>query len=80
MTRNIFATSGFAACALLITGCAASPQPPSGHSNFTQQQQQALEDPMHYSPNMDDADIMGGDTGHYDDKAMKRDVDDFWNP
>jgi hypothetical protein len=42
-------------------------------------QQAALKDPMEYSPNMNQ-DISGGDIGHYDRKAMRKDIDDVLNP
>jgi hypothetical protein len=64
-----------AAC-LGVAGCAASPD----HTTLVQRQDKVLSDPMNYTPSVDNTDISGGDIGHYDDKAMKRDVDDFWNP
>jgi hypothetical protein len=68
--------------AILAAGCASSQPAPQAQSSspFTADQQKALADPMHYSPNMDNTDITGGDIGHYDSQAMQRDVDDFWNP
>jgi hypothetical protein len=62
---------------LALGGCA---QGPSQADMSAEHQQQALNDPMNYSPNMDNTDITGGDTGSYDGKALQRDINDFWNP
>jgi hypothetical protein len=62
---------------LILGGCQATPSQAdlsAEHSN------QALNDPMNYSPSMDNTDISGGDTGSFDGKAMQRDINDFWNP
>jgi hypothetical protein len=47
---------------------------------FEKRQDQALRDPMNYSVDMDNTDIMGGGIGEYDAKAMQRDLDAFGNP
>jgi hypothetical protein len=62
---------------VLSAGCDSTP---SQADLVRRDQDQALNDPMNYSPNMDDTDVSGGDTGNYNDKAMKRDVNDFVNP
>ena len=35
---------------------------------------------MNYSPDMEKPDISGGDLGEYKPKAMKKDLDDVFNP
>jgi hypothetical protein len=61
---------------ILLSGCDST----SEYTTVNDRQAQALHDPMNYSVNMDDADMTGGGTSNYDANAMKRDVDDFWNP
>jgi starvation-inducible outer membrane lipoprotein len=62
---------------LMVSGCASGP---SQSEMAEQRQQQALSDPMNYSPSMDNTDITGGGDTNYDAKAMQRDIYDFWNP
>jgi hypothetical protein len=61
---------------LALAGC----QQPSSMAQTTQDQNQALKDPMNYSPNMDNTDISGGGLGSYDNQAMQRDINDLFNP
>ena len=42
--------------------------------------QQAINDPFNYSPHMDRTDISGGGLTDYDNKAMKRDINEVLNP
>lgn len=71
-------TAAFACSALgLLAGCASTP---GADEAMRQRQDQALNDPMGYSPNMDDVDVTGGSIGNYDDKGMKRDLNDLLNP
>jgi hypothetical protein len=60
----------------LVAGCDST----STQAQAVADQQKTLNDPMGYSPNMDSTDITGGGIGAYDDKAMKRDIDDVLNP
>jgi type IV pilus biogenesis protein CpaD/CtpE len=76
MRLNRFPCALLLAACLAAAGCAAS----SDHTTVSQRQDLLLKDPMNYSPTMDNTDITGGDIGHYDSQAMKRDLDDFWNP
>jgi outer membrane lipoprotein-sorting protein len=69
--------SAFLAALLALGGCA---QTPTESETIAQRQDKALQDPMNYSPSMDNTDITGGDVGSYDAKAMQRDLNDFWNP
>ena len=49
--------------------------------SMRERQEQALRDPYGYNPRADDIpSISGGDTGAFDKKSFKRDVDSFWNP
>jgi hypothetical protein len=59
-----------------LSGCGSS----STEAQAAADQQKTLNDPMGYSPNMDATDITGGGIGAYDDKAMKRDLNDVLNP
>jgi hypothetical protein len=76
MRLNAIQYSVLLAACLAAAGCAAS----SDHTTVAQRQNLLLSDPMNYTPPMDNTDITTGDVGNYDAKAMKRDVDDFWNP
>jgi|GEM_PF-3210597 len=60
-----------------LAGCTAT----TSENPVAQHQDQALKDPMNYTPDSPNTDIMGGGLGNYDNKAMKRDLDDFFfNP
>jgi hypothetical protein len=39
-----------------------------------------LRDPMGYRPTFDEPNISGGDIGHFDKKAFKKDWDSVFNP
>ena len=39
-----------------------------------------LRDPFGYKPSMDEPNISGGGIGHYDDKAMKKDLKSVFDP
>jgi hypothetical protein len=60
---------------LASTGC---DMPPGTREQLREHQEQALQDPMDYSPDMSDTDI--GTIGAYNPKAMERDWNEFWNP
>ena len=67
----------------LSPGCSSSDQQPSTRpATAYERQQKALEDPFGYSPEMDRSseDVSGGDLGHFDRDAMKRDLDHVFNP
>jgi hypothetical protein len=57
-----------------IGGCATQ----DTSSSVSARQDKALNDPMNYSPDMKNTDIMGGGVGTYDPNAMKRDLDDVF--
>ena len=61
----------------ITTGCADSPttQP----DDVKARQDQALKDPMNYNTG-DPETVSGNNPNGVDKKAMKKDVDDFWNP
>jgi hypothetical protein len=40
----------------------------------------ALSDPMNYSPDMSNADVMGGGVATYNDKAMQQDINEVVEP
>jgi hypothetical protein len=61
---------------LLAAGCSG----PGMQASMEQRQDQALKDPMNYSPDMQNTDIMGAGIGSYDDKHMKQDLNDVFNP
>jgi type IV pilus biogenesis protein CpaD/CtpE len=62
------------AAAAGVCGCAAQ----DTSSSVSAGQDKALNDPMNYSPDMKNTDIMGGGVGTYDPNAMKRDLDDVF--
>ena len=62
-----------------MCGCTNSP-PATQPSSVYDRQQQALRDPMGYSPHVDKADISGGDIGTLDKQGLRRDVDHVLNP
>jgi len=64
---------------VLFVGCSTQP-PATQPSSAYDRQQQALHDPMGYSPHVDKADISGGDIGSLDKQGLKRDVDHVLNP
>ena len=69
--------------ASLLAGCGSSDQRPTTRpATAYERQQKALEDPFGYSPDMDRAheDVSGGDLGHFDREAMKKDLDHVFNP
>jgi type IV pilus biogenesis protein CpaD/CtpE len=57
-----------------LCGCAAQ----DASTSVSARQDKALNDPMNYSPDMKNTDIMGGGVGTYDPNAMKRDLDDVF--
>jgi hypothetical protein len=76
--RNlVIAMFGSAVVAFLAAGCDSAG---TADEQARHRQDQALNDPMNYSPDMDDVDVTGGSIGNYDDKGMKRDLNDLLNP
>ena len=67
---------------LLAAGCASDKGPTTRPSSIRDRQDAALQDPFGYSPNMDkdSPDVSGGDLGHLDRDAMKKDIDHVLNP
>lgn len=67
---------------LLAAGCASDKEPTTRPSSVRDRQDAALQDPFGYSPNMDKdrQDVSGGDLGHLDRDAMKKDIDHALNP
>jgi hypothetical protein len=77
--RHNFSVLCLAACfalAIYCAGCDTS----DPMENMYNRPSPALADPMHYSPDMENADVTGGSIGTYNDKAMKQDVDEVVNP
>jgi hypothetical protein len=65
--------------AIVLCGCMSDKQPTT-RSSVGDRQQQALNDPFGYSPDMGSPDISGGKINEYDGKAMKKDLDHVLNP
>ena len=63
----------------LIVGCSDESQPTTQPADIHARQQQALKDPMAYGPG-DPETVSGNNPNGIDKKAMKKDVDAFWNP
>jgi hypothetical protein len=64
---------------LLLVGCS-SHQPTTRPASAHDRQDAAMRDPFSYSPDMPRDDISGGDVGHYDRNAMRKDLDHVLNP
>ena len=64
-----------AAVLCLGIGCADDQKGPTSHPGDA-----VLRDPFNYKPGMEDANISGGSIGHYDDKAMKKDLKSVFDP
>ena len=59
----------------LALGCADDHPQPTSHPGDA-----LLKDPFGYKPTFDDPNISGGDIGHFDKKAFKKDWDSVINP
>jgi hypothetical protein len=59
----------------LMPGCADDKNGPTTHAGDA-----IMRDPFGYKPTMDDPNISGGGLGHYDDKAMKKDLKSVFDP
>ena len=70
--------SVFICGAILLGGCAS--QPAQKGNGIADRQDQALKDPMHYSPDMKNTDISGGGVGDFDKEGLRRDMDHVMNP
>ena len=69
---------GCALSAVLCTaGCQSSSAP---RETASDRQDAALRDPFSYGSNWDNPDITRGGITEYNDKAMKKDMDDVLNP
>ena len=65
----------------LISGCSTNQRPTTRPASPYDRQEAALRDPFGYSPEVGkSSDISGGDLGHYDRNAMRKDVDHVLNP
>lgn len=65
---------------LCLSSCSSHKPPSTQPASDFDRQEQALKDPFGYSPGVDRSDISGGDLGHLDKNAMKKDVDHVLNP
>ena len=66
---------------VVIEGCSSNQHSTTRPASAYDRQQAALKDPFAYSPEKDKpADISGGDIGHYDRNAMRKDIDHVLNP
>ena len=64
------------ACFCFVAGCADTKKPESTQ----ERQDRALRDPMGYQTDTKKVDVSGGDLGHFDKDAFKKDVNDALNP
>ena len=62
----------------LAMGCADEQKGPKGPTSHPGDA--ARVDPFNYKPNFGDPSISGGSLGHYDDKAMKKDLKSVFDP
>ncbi len=63
--------------AILLTGCSSSDRAPTAR----QHQDEALRDPMNWSPNTSkDNDISGGGTADFKKDGMKKDINSVFGP
>jgi hypothetical protein len=67
---------------VLSSGCASDndKKPTTRPVSMRQRQDAALRDPFSYKPGVEEQDISGGDLGHFDKDAMKKDIDHVFNP
>ena len=65
--------------ALALAGCADS-TPTTRPTSLRERQEQAMRDPMHYSPDIDHTDISGGGLHDFNKDSFKKDWDNLLNP
>jgi hypothetical protein len=66
---------------LLSPGCASDNKKPTTQpTSMSQRQDDALRDPFGYKPDMRREDVSGGDIGHLDRDALKKDLNNVFNP
>src|SRR4051812_48862627 len=78
MTQSLL----FSSCllpALFIIGCADS-HATTRPASLRERQEQAMRDPMHYSPDLDHNDISGGGLDDFNRDSFKKDWDNILNP
>lgn len=63
-----------------IGGCGPSQPAATQPASASDRQQQALHDPMGYSPHVDKVDNSAGDIGHLDKEGFDRDLNHVLNP
>ncbi len=63
----------------LIAGCTSERKPTTRPSSVRDRQDAALRDPFDYKPDMGQ-DVSGGGIGHLDREALKKDLDNVFNP
>ncbi len=66
-------------CMSLLAGCASDKKPTTRPTSMSERQDAALRDPFGYKPDMS-RDVSGGDIGHLDRDALKKDVNNVFNP
>lgn len=67
-------------CVFCVIGCSPS-HPSTQPSTVSERADQALRDPFGYNPQSTKyPDVSGGDLGHFDKDAMRKDLDDVLNP
>jgi hypothetical protein len=77
---DLIRISGFVILVLPL-GCTSS-HPTTQPTTASQRQDAAMRDPFGYKPDMSDSNTISGDgdVGHYDRKAMRKDLNDVFNP
>ncbi len=63
---------------LILAGCSSGPT--TRPSSVSQRADEAIRDPFGYKPASVDRDVSGGDLGHFDKDAMRKDLNDVLNP
>jgi hypothetical protein len=63
-------------CGAAAVGCAGGQK----GGGINERQDQALNDPMHYSPDFDKTDISGGGIGELDREGLRRDLNHVLDP
>ena len=80
-SSSLLLAPGFLVLALvLIAGCAKSNGPTTRPMTIRERQDQAMKDPMGYSPDMDRTDVSGGGLTDFDRDGFGKDLKNALNP
>ena len=78
--RRIFLAILYLLSSILVFSSGCSDNKKERRPTAQDRQDQAMRDPFGYSPNIGKPDISGGDIGTLDKDAMRKDLDNVFNP